>query len=35
MDEGIITGIITIVVLGAVVVWIVISSRNHKSKKRN
>lgn len=34
MDSGIITGIVTAAVLGAVVVFVYISSRNHKPKKK-
>ena len=34
MDEGIVTGIITALVLGGVVLYIYIASRDHKYKKK-
>jgi hypothetical protein len=35
MSSGIITGIATIVILGAVVIWVLIASRQHEASKKN
>ncbi len=34
MDSGIITGIITLIILGGVFVWIFIASRQHEAAKK-
>lgn len=34
MDSGVLTGIITVVVLGSVIVWILLASKKHDDAKR-
>ena len=34
MDEGILTGIITAIVLGCVAIYVVVKGRNHNAKKK-